>query len=235
MPHEDISFIKPPLSDNKPVRINKAKIVDSSQLPVGGSRLSNDRADKYSVNLQFVRTHLSGKPMVGEFVAKIFDRLPPTEVRKIVDTYSIARQEGFRVPATTRFFAYDQVYGSVLMTDMTENGKYRVWGYNDSAKPEEEKVLSDMNLTNIDLQTIRGKVQDFVELAIKKSRSLYFHNYHVRQDVMSRKLEVFLLDLDTTFLNPPPGNRIQEEADDFITILSLNPIDRAKYLSSKYP
>lgn len=225
------SFIKDPLSDKK--RINKARITSLDQMPVGGYTLSSDKADKKYITLQFEKKHLSGEPIERKLVAKIFERLPATGVRKIVDTYGIARHEGFSVPATTRFFAYNDIYGSILMTDMSENGKYRVWGYNDSAKPEEEKVLNDMNLTGEDLQVIRGQVNNFVKLANGKRRSLHYYNYHIRQDIMSKKFEVFLLDLDTTFVDPTPLENLQEEADDFITILTLNRKERDSYLSKK--
>lgn len=225
------SFIKDPLSDNK--RINKAKIVGSDQMPVGGYTLSSDKADKKYVTLQFKKTHLSGEPIVRKLVAKIFNRLPPTEVRQIVDTYNIARQDGFNVPATTRFFAYDDVYASILMTDMTANGKYKVWGYNDKAKPDEEKVLKDMKLTDEDVQKIRGQVNKFVELADKKHRTLHHSNYHIRQETNSRRFEIFLLDLDTAFVNQTSLENLQQEADDFIAILTLSPQERDAYLLKK--
>lgn len=210
--------------------VTKAKIAGSSSMQVGGSRLDLDKADKKLVTLNFERPHISGRPIERGFVAKIYNLLPPDQVREIVQTYNDARKDGFKVPPTTRFFAYEDVYPSVLMTDMAEGGKYRVWGYNDSPKPEEGKTLNDMNLTEEDLHNIRNQVSNFVNLAESKGRHIHFHNYHIRQEIDTRKLEVFLLDLDPTFLNASSRQELQKQADNFLRILTLDPSEMKKSL-----
>ena len=193
-------FIKSPHSENK--RRTYAKIIRKVSMGVGGVKDEAPEAEKNFVVLQFFPDHISGEKFLRRLASKEYEYLDPETVENIVKVYDTARQDGFPVPATTRYFETKDYYPGILMTDMTEGNKYRVWGYNDNPTDQENETLKNMALSSDNLLRIRNQCDSIVDLANEKKRLLAFHNFHIRQDRKTKDVEVFLLDLDEEFLDP---------------------------------
>ena len=118
------------------------------------------------------------------------------EVRGIVNAYHILREKKFLVPNTVRFFIKDNKI-TLLMSDVSENGKYLIWGPSEGMTMEQIQELKEMKLGSSDLKTIEKMVNKEVEKANKEGVFLSFDNYHIRKPKTKNKIEIMLLDVNT--------------------------------------
>lgn len=190
-------FTKEPYSNRK--RATLAKIVDRVSMSVGGGEGFYE-AKKYYIVLQFSSDQNPVKKFSRKFVSKDYEHLNWSDVFDVIDAYDTARTDGFPVPSTTRFYETEDRQPAILITDMTESGKYRVWGFNDKAHKSEDLTLEAMNLDGNDLNEIERQGDFIVALANSKKRSLGFQNLHIRQNISTKKIDLFLPDLDERFL-----------------------------------
>lgn len=159
-----------------------------------------------------------------EFISKEYKHDRVTDVIKIIQTYDFLRKRGYPVPATTRYFEKDgKIY--LLMTNVTEKGKYLVWGYSDTMSKEQQADLLSMNLTDNDIQNIRDMALTYATKAGKDDIDLPFCTYHVRKNLETGKIDIIFLDADTSMLEPQSSvdeikiNNNPQHAFTFIRVL----------------
>jgi len=176
-------------------RTATAQIVERFPMGVGGYYGSEEL--KFFVLLRVLRAE---RFKDTRFAGKEFKELEEDEVKELIRVYDTVRRVGLPVPPTTRYFETKDCKPAILMTDMTEGGKYRLWGYNERSSSKECETFRSMELTKEEVIKIKESSQNVMELASKNNIYLRFHNYHVRQRIETRDLDEVLLDLDETNL-----------------------------------
>lgn len=208
-------FIKKPYAKNG--KTTYAKVINRIPMDVGG--LYKDEDLKFFVILQLSK--IGGSKNV-KFVGKEFMSLEEEDVKKVVKAYDTARHIGLPVPPTTRYFETDDLLPALLMTDMTENGKYKVWGYNNNPTDYEDKTFHSMRLTHNEAKQLQESARRIMELATQKNFYLQFHNYQIRQENGTRNFEIILLDFDE-YSHDYPEKLIPKENnkqfDEFVSML----------------
>jgi len=120
----------------------------------------------------------------------------------MIPIYNLLRKKGYPVPATTRYFEKDG-HTYLMMTDMTEGGKYKIWGYSDDMSKEQIKDLNSLNLNEDDIAQIQKMALTFADRADKDNITLPYWTYHVRKNLRTGKLDIVFLDLKPEVLKPP--------------------------------
>lgn len=215
-------FEKNPLtSQSKSIR---AFVEKQEKLGVGGGE-----GEKFF----YVLVHPEKMRPFGKFVSKQHE-YSSSYVKSVVNAYSVARKEGFLVPTTTRYFE-ENGKKSILMSDMTENGKWLVWGFNDFQTSLENETLIKLNINHTDIIKIEKDCQEFVKKAEVFKRKINFYNYHVRKDLQNGKVQVFLLDLSDDFSekfdHPQRKEKNEANAQLFIKLVSSVPDELSKVYS----
>lgn len=139
-----------------------------------------------------------------------------------IRAYETARKDGFPVPETSRLFQSESIVG-IALTDLTENGKYLVWGYNDHPSANETSLLDQLELSSKDKTKIREIGDRIVNLADKLGRRVSFYNYLLRKNTSSGQYDLKLLDLDKTFTPKIPFKENKKDLGLFMDFLSLPP------------
>jgi hypothetical protein len=105
-----------------------------------------------------------------------------------VQSYIFLRKKGYPVPQTVRY-CHNKNGNNLfmVMSDMTQGGKKRIWGWSDCMTPTQFEELSNMELSRYEVQHITELVQMLTNQANKDKISFQHWYYHVLQDVDSRK------------------------------------------------
>jgi hypothetical protein len=154
------------------------------------------RGDVSSELTFFVKDYMS-KQSVFDALAK-FDRL---------------RDLQYPVPPTTRYFT-DGRRHYMLLTDMTENGRYNVWSWSMGTTSDERKMLRDMAPTEFEILTL---AQPLLQKAENDHVSFLADNYFLRRKKTGGPLEMSFVDITSVEFYPIPVKEANEEAlQDFI-------------------
>ena len=206
-----VELIKNYNQDNQ--KSHTAKIVNEKDMGVGGAE-GTKAITEFEISRDNKKRRL-------KLVSKRYNYMK-TQIPVLMNSYDKARKDGFPVPATTRFYIDNDTITTV-MSDMTEGGKYRVWGYNDQPTTKEHKSLKNMALNDKDKAEIKEQGMKLISLADKVGRSISFHNYHIRQDIKTKEIDLFLLDLDYSFNFRNANESNTEEFQKFFNLLSIDP------------
>lgn len=194
-----IEFIRKPYL--KKGKASYAQIIEKAPMEVGGNK-EDAEASKFYVTLRFSK---DGVTKERKLASKEYEYLDEEDVIEIIKIYDKARKEGFPVPPTTRYFLTKDYQPAILMTDMTQGGKYKIWGFNDSFSKDEVATLKSMGLKEGDFSKVKQLSEEIMKKANEKRHVLGFQNYHIRQDTETGKIDIVILDLDDRFLEPVKG------------------------------
>ena len=196
-------------------RSTKVDFVEETNLGVGGGE-----GDKFNIKFELKRNQ--SKRDIS-LISKRIRHHRGSEAPSLVNSYKVVKQDGFLSPDTVR---YAKVDGKdiLLMTDMSEGGKYIVWGFNDKQTEKEFQAFRDLKLNDTDIDEIKKQGKSFVELANKRDRKLQFYYFHIRKERKTGEVQLFLLDVDPAYLNPPwNADHNQKEFDIFFDLLKVEP------------
>lgn len=189
--------------------------IDETDLGVGGT-------EGNKLNIRFELKNTLGKREI-KLISKKIKHFKGREAPDVVNAFDAAKKDGFLTANTVRLAKAgdDDV---LLMSDMTEGGKYILWGYNDHSTDQETKAFYDLKLTDKDKKEIRDQGNNFIKKANSLDRSLWFYNFHIRRDKDTGKIELLLLDLDPHYFNTPHSSVMNEENfNRFFRLLNLDP------------
>ncbi len=170
---------------------SKLDLVESSDLPVGGLE---GQKSKTALKNPYYKAEKTGVSPTLDFVSKEYALNDKDRVLEVIKTYGFLRSRGYPVPQTTRYYEKNgKIY--LLMTDMTEGGKYKLWGYSDELTPEQEDALKDMSLSEEDMSAAEKIANELAAKATKDRIYLLNFYYHIRKDVDTGAIDVVLLDV----------------------------------------
>ena len=123
-----------------------------------------------------------------------------TEVKEICLAYAFLRKNGYLVPGTSRYYVDETNHAHLVLSDMTQGGKKRIWGFSDFMTKEQDQELAAMNLTDQDVEIIRKKAIALAHKANRDKIRLYYPYFHILQDKQTRGVSVCLLDISSILL-----------------------------------
>jgi hypothetical protein len=133
------------------------------------------------------------------FVIKAYETFTPINLARleaIARSYTELFKRGYPTPSTARVFVHeDRCY--LAMSDMTEDGAYLLWGYNDYPTKEEIITLREMNITADDMKEIKQQALRIAEKATDDGIIIHWASYHVRRHRQTQAIQVILLDVGT--------------------------------------
>lgn len=175
------------------------QIVNQVPLGVGGQEGPKSRVQlRKSGNTETsLPTDIRGDFITKEYHLEDIDRL-----RGVLRTNQILRSKGFPVPGTTKYFEKDGKLFE-LMSDMTEGGKYRLWGWSNDMTRTQSDELHAMTIEDSKFDQIKNQVFALAQLATNEGFSLQDKYYHIRQEVETGLFDLVLLDVDEEALTEP--------------------------------
>lgn len=204
------------------------QVIDEKDLPIGGAE-----GGKRLLSVQIhrrLREFLTAQYFVKEFLPNPHMNLKV--IKEVCLAYRVLFKKRYPVPETARYFIRDGKV-TLVLSDMTEGGKYYVWGINDKPTSEDEKTFAEMNISQEDLISIRRQLRDLSAKASEDNIRLVDYNYQLKKHKMTGEIKVILLDLDKYTLRHTIGdvndfnNRYVEL---FLEILEENLVKlKAKY------
>jgi hypothetical protein len=172
-------------------------------LPVGGSEGPKFRlaiADPRGSN----RDELT-------FVAKGFDSDPSLKLpylEAVARTYARFLALGYPVPRTARVFEHNGI-PYLAMSDMTANGEYLIWGYNNDDTEAEAASLWAMDLSPAEVREVKSRVLQLADQATADYIAIGWATYHVRKHRRTGQIDVVLLDIHPWMLT----ERVKRDAE----------------------
>jgi hypothetical protein len=170
------------------------EMIDSGteSLPVGGTG-----GLKFRIVIRNPRYH-DGRDGVCEVLPFILKKCNGVNEEAILDdiqVYDDLRRRGYPVPQTIRCCKKDgEIY--LLMSDLTCQGEYIVWGPSRNMSRQQYKDLLLMNLTDKEIESIEGKARSFAEQATEDGIALGHNCYHVRKNPNTGEVNIVFLDVD---------------------------------------
>jgi len=154
-------------------RISWLSLFSLTFLPVGGNEGAKSLTELRNPRYIFGREDIAPTLI---FISKEYPANKKDCVMDIVNAYEVLREKGYPVPNTIRYYERDKTV-NLLMSDMTEGGKYKIWGFSDFSSPEQQAELESMALTDKDILNIQELV---FELSNKATNDglLSFYFYH---------------------------------------------------------
>lgn len=194
----NVEFKKPIFNNGKKVaerssvfRLNKSKF---HELPIGGYE-----GKKYFTELSKDHRNVAHE---YEFISKVYPSYDKKEVINIIQAYDSLRKKGYIVPNTVRYFEQnDRVY--LMMSDMTEGGKYKIWGYSNDMSAQQYEDLKMMNINESELFFIKNKALELANKADSENVNLLTPTYHVRKNMETGEIDIIFLDVDSRVTSPP--------------------------------
>lgn len=84
----------------------------------------------------------------------------------------------------------------LLATDLTEGGKYKIWGMSSGMIKEQQDELMEMNLSPTDLALLEAQARAVASNAERNGLNIKYYNYHVIHDPETGENSIALLDVD---------------------------------------
>lgn len=118
------------------------------------------------------------------------------ETISLLEAYHQLRKTNFPVPNTTRIYLSEcgSLY-QLVMTDMTENGKYALWGFSNKMHKMQGEVLRSLNLSDEEVGCIEKQANEIAHKAANEGHRIRFFNYHLRKNLETGMVDVVLLDI----------------------------------------
>ena len=146
------------------------------------------------------------------------------QIEDAIRSSMLLKKHGFLVPDIIKYFYHNEtIY--VVMSDLSENGEYYLWGFSDLMTKEQKQELLDMKLTKNQVSQIEKRVVSISNRASRKKIKLSFNYYHVRKHKKTGKIDICFLDIDPidiyedkTFIK----KNNKKEADFFIRMFRKN-------------
>lgn len=189
---EKLTLIRPE-SRSSMSRVFSTEDAELSPLPIGGIT-----GNKYLLSLKNPR--FEQNPLRGDiseqltFFAKEHPGYSFGRLLNLAKYYRELYNLGFPVPPTTRVFRLRNRF-FLAMSNMTENGIYKIWGYNNEPNYEEVKTLMSMNLGSSELTDVENQLVNLCKLADDTQKILNWWYFHVRQNIQTTSINIVLLDL----------------------------------------
>ena len=183
MPEMNTEFFS--IAPDGTARGNTAEVVDEKELSLEGVN-----GNKMLVELKNPNNE-SERRM--EFYAKEY--VSEDEAKKTVALFSQLRGEGFPVPPTVRYFERDGKH-FVLMTDMTEGGKYDVWTNSGGSFLQQEAASEKLRKINPTMEEVVPLIDDLCQRLTEKGYKITGDAYALRR--VGGVLQMFLLDVSNS-------------------------------------
>lgn len=190
--NQETALIKMPSRPGEKFRVMMAGLTNKGDLNVGG---------QFNTAKRLVDVSVDGRQ--GQFIAKVdLSGAGPDFILGVVKANNLARINHLPVPYTTRFFYDENKNPGVLMTNVTENGQYWLWGRNMNISSQEREDLKSMQITAADFDNfIIDQIRQIAQRASESGLRIRFDSYHIRKHKKTRKLDITLLDLDASVYN----------------------------------
>lgn len=185
-------------------------------LPVGGME-----GKKQQINILNPRKTTDNSKEVSRellFISKEFKT--KQEVLDIIRANNILREKGYPVPQVCRYFEKDGKH-HLLMSDMTEGGKYSIWGPNDNMSMEQKNTLDSMNIYHESREDIEQQITQLARKGLGDGIYLSAGAYHIRKDQTTEKYHIVLLDINLQILDDPINTNNLKEKDLFMAYLDV--------------
>jgi len=180
---KEVNLLKPGLSEKFRGNSIRVRINNMQLLDIGGQEGPKFRAKIKIKNYENIY-----------FVKEFYEAYDKGFVEDCLRSFILLKKHNFPVPDVLRYFIDDsKLY--LVMSDMTENGKYRMWGYSDCMSQEQTDELREMNLTGKDLKVIENKALRIAHKAGNLNFRLEFYNYHIRKHKKTGAMSICLLDV----------------------------------------
>lgn len=139
-------------------------------------------------------------------------------VAHCIEANNFLKRSGFLVPSTMRYL-FKEGKHYLLSTDMTEGGKYTLWGFSGGNTDSQTNDLDNMLLSESDLVDIKKRVMAEAEKADGLGVVIYANMYHIRNEVASKRLEICFLEADRYVLSDNQDFSNKEQAEIFLAKL----------------
>lgn len=188
---EKMVVLKKPPTAIRPERRTYLEAVSTQAATVGGSEGLKHWLTLKSPLFSPTSGRLTLKYFLKENSYRTLESL-----ENLILRYIELRKLGLPVPNMTRMV---EVNGSwhLVMSDITENGRYLVWGFSDNMSLAQLEELAQMKLTKKDLHLIEAMVEALFVKAEQVRQSLRMPFIHVRRDTQTGELDLILLDVDS--------------------------------------
>lgn len=172
-------------SNSSDVKRNKELLESKTPLDVGGME-----GKKY-------RMWLIVEGARVPYIAKVYN--PVTLGRKRIyddlGTIRALKEMGYNVPQES-FCIDDGDIMYLCMSDITEEGKYLLWGRSNDMTEAQKNQLTEMEITPEDLQKISSTALELAEKATRDGLSLTEDYYHLRKNTETGEFDLYLLDVN---------------------------------------
>ncbi len=155
------------------------------------------------------------------FIAKEI-RLPLSitepSLNQLVAFYEELYSRGYCVPEKVTYCSYGE-NSYLIMSDMSENGKFLLWGINDLPHEEEIHQLREMQLTMEDIEIIRAQLAQWLSKAAAEGVYIGESCYHLRKNRQTGSIDIVFLFKDSQNIIPLKNeeiNRNNAEAESFL-------------------
>lgn len=193
----NIELLKLTTRKNKPSKLvtRTAVLIDFSKLDLGGVE-----GNKFRGTVELPRSDVHGKFFFKEYPYQNSEdnfQQKKEYVEAIFWSYVLLRKKGYPVPQTVRMVhnrSSRKIY--LVMSDMTQGEKYRVWGSSGHMTSSQDRELKSMQLFNGDLQCVFDQAQKWARKAAEDSLFISRWSYHIIQHKNTRQLSICLLDVD---------------------------------------
>lgn len=189
-----------PLALKKPSGAGKERVFQTlnselTHLPLGGHE-----GQKFTLKIDNPLKKADGTPAEPlYFVVKELIEKSEPELEQLSRAYRILQDKGYPVPLTVRSFQREGK-NYLAASDMTEGGKYWIWGFNDDASPEEADELRAMQLSAVEVAELKSQVAKIADQAVRDTLNMDGYWYHIRKNKETGKVDVVILDIYPNFL-----------------------------------
>lgn len=184
----NVELIKPGdgITTNDSAR--SVQLSNPERLRVGGRE-----GKKFRAKLEFGR--YKGVPVIIKQL-KLVDTI---RVRHVIRSFILLKKKEYPVPDIVRYFFRenkDDKHMYLVMSDMTQNRKYYIWGFSDLMSKNQIQTLKKMKITFSEFYDLVDDLENIARRAARDGLSFQSYYYHIRRHKRTKRLDICLLDLD---------------------------------------
>lgn len=118
-----------------------------------------------------------------------------------IRSYRLAQKVGLPVPKTTRYLLHDGKH-YLLMSNLQPNDEYSISAINDSPNQPNTDPFQNINLDETERDRLILQCKLYSQIASENGLILWEHNYGIRNNLISGKFDIVILDLDPESICP---------------------------------
>jgi hypothetical protein len=175
---------------------------------LGGFEGKKHRIECHLLNSEYRFSFITKEGLLSWYLPKIWNIF---QLRQISQAYAFYRERGYPVPNTVRYYLDAELnQWLLLMSDLTEWGKFRIWGFSNRMTKNQKSELLNMQLNSQDIKKISSQIDVLMKKAKQDKLELLYHYYHVRQNKETREVDLYLLDIDPQISRLAVFNRLHK-------------------------